>query len=97
MENLFEELRTSVQELSREEAQVRLETCGHNEPARKQRRTVLSEVLIKFVNPLVIVLLIIGIFSLVFGERIGALFVFLMAVSSVFFVKGWFVRKFGET
>jgi len=83
-ESLFRELNTSPKGLSEAEAQKRLEEYGFNEPARKRKRTILAQILLKFVNPLVIVLLIIAVFSLVLGERISALLVILMAVLSVF-------------
>ncbi|MFA4908486.1 MAG: magnesium-translocating P-type ATPase [Candidatus Omnitrophota bacterium] len=82
-ETLLEKLRTSEKGLTEQEAQDRLEEYGLNEPARKKKRTVFIQILSKFVNPLVIVLLIIGAFSLFFGEKISALLVGLMAVMSV--------------
>ncbi|MFA5430796.1 MAG: magnesium-translocating P-type ATPase, partial [Candidatus Omnitrophota bacterium] len=82
-EILLEKLRTSEKGLPEQEAQDRLEEYGLNEPARKKKRTVFIQILSKFANPLVIVLLIIGAFSLFFGEKISALLVGLMAVMSV--------------
>lgn len=83
-EVIFEKLNTSKRGLSEEEAAKRLKEYGFNEPAKKKKRTILVEILSKFVNPLVIVLLIIAMFSLFFGEKISALLVVLMAVMSVF-------------
>jgi len=60
-----------------------LEAYGYNEPARKKKRTILLQVLSKFVNPLVVVLLIIAGFSWFFGEKVSATLVILMAVMSV--------------
>lgn len=82
-EILLAKLRTSEKGLSDQEAMDRLEEYGFNEPARRKKRTVFIQILSKFVNPLVIVLLIIGAFSLFFGEKISALLVGLMAVLSV--------------
>ncbi len=82
-ETLLEKLRTSEKGLPEQEARDRLEEYGFNEPARKKKRTVFIQILSKFVNPLVIVLLIIGAFSFFFGEKISALLVALMAVMSV--------------
>lgn len=84
IDELFAKLSTSLKGLSDEEAEKRLEDYGYNEPARKKKRTILTQILSKFINPLVIVLLIIGGFSLFFGEKISALLVALMAVMSVF-------------
>ncbi|MFH1238654.1 MAG: magnesium-translocating P-type ATPase [bacterium] len=84
IEVLFAKLNTSIRGLSDEEAGVRLDEYGYNGPAREKKRTILIQILAKFVNPLVIVLLIIGGFSLFFGEKISALLVALMALMSVF-------------
>jgi Mg2+-importing ATPase len=81
---LFERFKTSINGLSEEEAQERIKEYGYNEPAKKKKRNIVFQILSKFVNPLVIVLLIIAIFSLFFGEKISALLVSLMAVMSVF-------------
>ncbi len=84
IEVLFEKFLTSQNGLSHEEAQKRLEEYGNNEPAKKKKRTALVQLLSKFTNPLVIVLLIIAAFSLYFQEPFNALLVILMAIISVF-------------
>ena len=83
-ELIFEKLKTSPKGLTEQEAKKRLEEYGLNEPAKKKKRTILIQILSKFVNPLVIVLLVIAAFSLFFGEKIEALLVILMAIMSVF-------------
>jgi Mg2+-importing ATPase len=83
-EALLESLNSSLKGLSEEEAVKRLEEYGYNEPARRKKRTVIFQILLKFLNPLVVVLLIIAGFSLFFGEKISALLVILMALISVF-------------
>ncbi len=82
-ELLFEKMKTSEKGLSEQESRNRLEEYGFNEPAKKKKRTIFHEIISKFLNPLVIVLLIIGGFSLFFGEKISAIIVSLMAVMSV--------------
>lgn len=82
---LFEKFSTSPKGLLQPEAQRRLEEYGPNEPARKKKRTVVFQILSKFINPLVVVLLIIAGFSLFFGEKISAVLVITMAVLSVLF------------
>jgi len=82
-EVLFEKLNTSIKGLSEEEARKRILEYGHNEPAKKKKRTILVQILSKFVNPLVIVLLIIAGFSLFFGAKINAILVSFMAIMSV--------------
>lgn len=81
---LLQQLETSEKGLSEREAQTRLGLYGYNEPAKKRKRTILTQILSKFANPLVILLLIIAGFSIFFGERISAGLVSLMAVISVF-------------
>jgi len=83
-EILFEKLQTSLKGLQEREVKKRLEEYGFNEPARKKKRTILLQVFSKFLNPLVIVLLIIAGFSLFFGEKISAALVIIMAFISVF-------------
>ena len=75
---------TSLSGLSEDEAQTRLEEYGANEPAKKKKRTIFAQILSKFANPLVVVLLIIAGFSMYFGQTISALLVSLMAILSVF-------------
>ena len=82
-EFIFEKLTTSQKGITEPEARKRLLEYGLNEPAKKKKRNILKEIFSKFLNPLVIVLLVIGSFSLFFGEKISALIVFLMAVMSV--------------
>ena len=82
-EFLFEKLRTSPKGLTDQEAKKRLSEYGFNEPAKKKKRTIVVQILSKFINPLVIVLLVIAAFSLAFGEKIEALLVILMAIMSV--------------
>ncbi|MCX5642091.1 MAG: magnesium-translocating P-type ATPase [Candidatus Omnitrophica bacterium] len=83
-EEILRKLNTSLKGLPESEVELRLEEYGYNEPARKKRRTIIVQILSKFINPLVIVLLIIAAFSLFFGQKISAVLVFLMAAMSVF-------------
>lgn len=84
IEVVLGKLDTFFQGLSEDEAKRRLLDYGHNEPAKKKKRTLLFQIISKFINPLVIALLVIAGFSLFFGEKISALLVSLMAVMSVF-------------
>jgi Mg2+-importing ATPase len=87
IDDLFEIFSCSNLGLSSEEAQKRLLQFGHNEPAKKKKRTILLQILSKFLNPLVIVLVLIGVLSLVLAEDysdyIGVIFVFSMVIMSV--------------
>lgn len=85
IETCFEKFSSSKEGLTEEAAAARLEEYGFNEPAKRKKRTILFQILSKFLNPLVIVLIIIGAVSLVLGdELIGAIFVFAMVIMSVF-------------
>jgi len=83
-EVLLEKFKTSSKGLHEQEAARRLEEYGYNEPAKRKKRTILFQILSKFINPLVIVLLIIAGFSLFFGEKISAILIIIMAFISVF-------------
>ncbi len=83
-EVLLNKLNTSLKGLNDPAVEKRLAEYGFNEPAKKKKRTMALEILSKFINPLVIVLLIIAGFSLFFGEKISAILVILMALISVF-------------
>ncbi len=84
IEALFEKFKSSPKGLSEPEAKERLKDYGLNEPAKKKKRTLLRQLLSKFISPLVIVLVIIGSFSYFFGEKISAFLVLLMILMSVF-------------
>ncbi|MGD0573384.1 MAG: magnesium-translocating P-type ATPase [Sedimentisphaerales bacterium] len=83
-ESVLQSFDTSLKGLSEKEVIKRLEEYGYNEPAKKKKRTVIFQIFSKFLNPLVVVLLIIAGFSIFFGDSIGATIVILMAVISVF-------------
>ncbi|MEI7998028.1 MAG: magnesium-translocating P-type ATPase [Candidatus Omnitrophota bacterium] len=83
VEVLFEYFKTSVKGLSEDESQKRLEEYGHNEPARKKKRTAVIQLTKLIINPLVIILIIIAGFSFFFGEKMSAFIVGGMAVLSV--------------
>ncbi|MCX8081942.1 MAG: magnesium-translocating P-type ATPase [bacterium] len=83
LEILFKELSTSAEGLNDSQAKERIEQYGYNEPARRKKRTIIFEIFSKFLNPLVIVLLIIAGFSIILGEKISAILVIAMALISV--------------
>ena len=83
IESLFQRFNTSINGLSDEIVEEKTEEFGLNEPARKKKRNILLQILLKFTNPLVIVLLIIATSSLFLNNKIGAYLIYLMALSSV--------------
>lgn len=80
---LFHKYVTSPRGLAEKEARRRLRVFGYNEPAKRQKRGPLAILLSKFANPLIIVLIIIGSFSLIIGELFGAGLILAMIVLSV--------------
>ncbi len=84
LETIFGSLRTAEKGLSDKEAASRLHEYGYNQPARKKELGIAAQILAKFINPLVVVLLIIGGLSLFFGEIISAVLVLAMIILSVF-------------
>lgn len=83
-EVLFIRFGTSEKGLSDSRAERRLKEYGPNEASRHKKTGIAIQILSKFTNPLVIVLLIIAGVSMFFGEKINAAFVALMAAISVF-------------
>ncbi len=82
-EVLYAKFRTSEAGLSEHEAVSRLREYGPNEPVKKKRRGPLAQLLSKFVNPLIIVLIIVGAFSAIIGEIAGSVLIAAMIVLSV--------------
>jgi len=80
---LLTKFRTSASGLSSYEARKRLKEYGYNELAKKERRGVLFQFFSNFINPLIIVMLIIAIASFYFNEHVEALIVLSMALISV--------------
>jgi Mg2+-importing ATPase len=83
IETILQRLETSEKGLKDAEASLRLQQYGYNEPAKKKKRPIIFQIFLKFLNPLVIVLVVIASFSLFFGEKISASLIILMAIMSV--------------
>lgn len=81
-EKIFTVLQSSPQGLSEPEAARRLLLYGRNEAQKAPKRAVLYELLLEFTSPLLILLLIIGTFSLFFGDKFSAIIVYVMAAMS---------------
>ena len=81
---VFEYLQTSEKGLREEGIKGRLARHGYNRPVEKKKKSIPVQILSRFANPLVIVLLIISAFSLFFGEKVSAILIAFLAVTSVF-------------
>jgi len=87
-EILFEKFQTSQSGLSESEAQKRLDEYGFNEAAKKQKRTIVFQFIIKFFHPLVVLLVVIAAVTFWTGDPVSGSIIGIMAVMSV--VLGFF-------
>jgi Mg2+-importing ATPase len=69
--------------LTEEEAARRLREFGPNDPAPRRHGELVFELLLLFINPLVVILLVASILSAVLGQRADAVIIFVIAMSSV--------------
>jgi len=69
--------------LSQREAEERLRQVGSNDPSPRKRGALLIELLVLFLNPLVIILLIAVLISVVVGQVTDAAIIFVIAMLSV--------------
>jgi Mg2+-importing ATPase len=83
-EVLYQKFGTSDKGLTDKEAKKRISEYGYNEPAKKKQHGIPYQIMSKFFNPLVFILVIIACFSFFFGEMISAIIVLAMIVLSVF-------------
>jgi len=77
------QLGTSHSGLTSEEAQKRLNIYGHNEIAKRKKRTTIVEFLLHFRSPLVIILLLAGAISGFLGEITNTAIIFAIVLMSV--------------
>jgi len=87
-EVLFEKFQTCSTGLSEAEAQIRLDQYGFNEAARKQKRTLVLQFILKFFHPLVVLLIVIAGVTFWTGDPVSGSIIGLMAIMSV--VLGFF-------
>ncbi|MCX7918886.1 MAG: magnesium-translocating P-type ATPase [bacterium] len=81
---VFRFLHTSANGLTSEEAEVRVKEFGLNELAHTRKGNTVLDLLVRFKNPLVIQLLVIGILSYIMGEIPSTIIVSGMLFLSVF-------------
>ncbi|GAK38769.1 cation-translocating P-type ATPase [Paenibacillus urinalis] len=79
-EEVLREVNSSLEGLSKEEAQKRIETTGYNELKAKDRDPIWKLFLENFKDPMVIVLLIAAIVQLILGQFIESLIIFLVLI-----------------
>ena len=65
------------------EAAERIKRYGYNTPVKVHTDSALVQFLLKFTNPLIIILIFIGVFTLFYAEKFSAIFIFLMILTSV--------------
>ena len=87
-EVLFEKFKTSQTGISEAEAQKRLSEYGSNEVAKKQKRALAIQFILKFFHPLVVLLVVIAGVTFWTGDAVSGSIIGLMAVMSV--VLGFF-------
>jgi Mg2+-importing ATPase len=80
---LLPRLATSQSGLTSEEATERLEVYGHNELAKKKKRSAIIEFLMNFNSPLVIILMVAGLISGILGELPNMVIIFVIVFLSV--------------
>ena len=83
LDELLHRLNTSLSGLTSEEVEKCLETYGYNELAKRKRRTAVVQVLLRIVNPLIIILLIAGFIAGYLGDRPEAIIIFSIVFLSV--------------
>jgi P-type Mg2+ transporter len=72
-----------VRGLTEEEAAERLREFGPNDPAPRRHGELVFELLLLFINPLVVILLVASVLSAALGQRADAIIIFVIAMSSV--------------
>jgi P-type Mg2+ transporter len=80
---LFSRLETTSSGLSSEEVATRLEVCGPNELAKGKKHNAILEFLMNFKSPLVIILMVAGLISGVFGEWANTIIIYSIVFLSV--------------
>ncbi len=83
IDEVLAQLGSSQSGLTSEAAGKALETYGRNEVAKKKKRAAIIEFILRFKNPLVLILLVAGIISGLFGELVNATIIFIIIMMSV--------------
>ena len=83
VQELFPRLETTSSGLSSEEVETRLEVYGPNELAKGKKHNAILEFLMNFKSPLVIILMVAGLISGVFGEWANTIIIYSIVFLSV--------------
>jgi P-type Mg2+ transporter len=76
-------LKSSINGLTDSEVKERIKQYGYNDPVKRDKKPAIIQFLLKFTNPLIIVLMLIGIFTLFYAELFSAISIFVMIFTSV--------------
>jgi len=82
-DEVLKRLGSSLEGLDHQDARKRCQTYGYNEMAKNKEPDPAVEFLLKFKDPLIIVLLVVGFVSILLGQIVSALLVLFMAFASV--------------
>ena len=82
LQKQFEQLQSSEQGLTGEEAQKRLAAYGPNDTTGTKRASALVQFLRLFLNPLVLILLIASLVSAILGDAVDATIIFIIVLLS---------------
>jgi len=80
---VLKEFSSSIDGLTDNEAKERIKKYGYNDPIKHNKRPAIIQFLLKFTNPLIVVLLFIAVFTLFYAEKFSAIFIFAMIFISV--------------
>ncbi|MFA5108486.1 MAG: magnesium-translocating P-type ATPase [Candidatus Micrarchaeia archaeon] len=83
IEEAFARLKSSANGLSDAESSKRHAVFGLNELAQKKKRNLLMQFAAYFFNPLIVVLIIVGLASFYFGNALSAVIILIMVLVSV--------------
>ena len=83
IDDLFSRFETSTSGLSSEEAEHRIEIYGPNELAKGKKHSAIMQFLMNFKSPLVIILMVAGLISGLFGEWANTVIIYTIVLLSV--------------
>jgi Mg2+-importing ATPase len=83
VDNVLKRLSTNKDGLDQHEVRARHLRYGYNQPSKSKETHPIVELLLRFKDPLIVVLLVVGTVSLLMGQTVSALLVYFMAFASV--------------